>query len=109
MKAKPERFSDLSPRWKDFIRRMQRLNFGCFTNAKVESGEPSIDEQTRKITRFKFPGSNAPRPESRLNDFVLTAEVCTFVDIVKTLKDGRIPLIEFRHGLPFQMEVDDLS
>ena len=108
MNPHPPTLSNLSPAWQDLIRRMQRLNFGYFTNVCVENGEPKFDEHTGSVALYKFPGENAPRPESDLDDFALTAEACEFIEAVRKLRTKRIFKIQVRHGLPFQMEVDDL-
>ncbi|MCP4573818.1 MAG: hypothetical protein GY838_15785 [bacterium] len=107
MANRPTRFAELSPKWQELVRRMQRLNFGTLTNLRVVDGEPELFEDFESVATFRFPGDNSPRSEIAREDFALPAEVIEFIETLQGLYCRRIARVEVRHGLPFKMEVED--
>jgi len=109
MAVREIKFSTLSPQWQEVVRRMQRLNFGHFRNFRVVDSEPELHEDFESHASFRFPGDNNPRPETYLEDFVLPAEICDFIGTLKSMGMAMVSKVQIRHGLPFQMEVEDFQ
>ena len=102
-------FSSLSPERQELVRKMQRVNFGYLKNLRIVDFEPDFHDDFECVTCYRFPGDNEPRLESYLDDFILPAEVCEFLTILDDLVMVKIVRVQIRHGLPFQMEVEDLK
>jgi len=58
---------------------------------------------TRVVREIKFGGENAPRPERGLDDFVVKAQVVELLRCLSEIGDGRIDVLEVKHGLPFRL------
>jgi len=86
---------------------MQNVNFGRIERLVIRNGEPVLDPSPRILREIKFCSENGPRPELRIDDFILKAHVVELFDCFDHLLDGRIDLIEIKHGLPFRMIVED--
>jgi hypothetical protein len=85
---------------------MQQLNFGRIEGLKICNGEPTFDPAARIIQDIKLGTENGPRPELDHGDFVLRSSVVEMFDYFAGLGDGRIAVIEVRHGLPFRLLVE---
>ena len=107
MKDQQLKFSSLSPKWQVLVRKMQDLNFGLLINLKVFEGEPEMLEDFSCVSCYKFPSDNSPRPESMLGEFVLSEEVCQFIDTLQEICCGNIPKVKISNGLPVHMEVSE--
>jgi hypothetical protein len=86
---------------------MQRLRFGTIEGLVIRDGEPVFDPRPRVVRDVKFGAKNGPRPESRLDDFVLKDEVREFFAQLDALGNVTIRRLEVKHGLPFRMEVEE--
>jgi len=110
MAIKQIRLRSLSPQWQELVKRMQRVNFGYLKWLRVVDGEPErFGDEFEIVTKYKFPGENVPRSEAYLDDFVLPAEVVDFIGTLQDLYIARIPIIHIRHGLPVQMEIEEME
>lgn len=106
MEYRELRFSNLSPEWQSFVREMQFLNFGYFINLGISyDGEPIHLDDSETIETHRFPGMHEDRPECRLEDFILPAEVVDLIAVVEEIPCRRIRKLQVRHGLPFQVEL----
>jgi len=88
---------------------MQRINFGHLKNLLIVDGEPELHEDFESIATYRFPGENDTRPEAYLKDFVLPAEVRDFIATLMSMDMAKVSRVQIRHGLPFQMEVEDFQ
>jgi hypothetical protein len=88
---------------------MQSLRFGTIEGLVVCGGEPVIDPPPRIVRDVKFGGENGPRPEAKLNDFALKEQVRDLLDQMDALGNGIIGCLEVKHGLPFRMEVEEVT
>jgi len=73
----------------------------------VENGEPVFHPPPRVVREIKFGGENGPRPEFRVEDFILKAQVKELFTQLSDLGDGIVERIEVKHGLPFRMNVEE--
>ena len=89
------------------LEQMQAINFGRILNIQVQDGEPKITPMTKVERLLRFGGKNHVRPECALDDFVLKDKVVEFFDAIERMGDGRIIKLEIKHGLPFDMTVEE--
>jgi hypothetical protein len=83
---------------------LQQVNFGRIEGLTVRGGEPVLDPPPRVVREVKFGGENGPRPEGSLGDFPLKAQAVELFRFFDRLRDGRILLLEVKHGLPFRLQ-----
>ncbi len=98
---------DLSSERRCLIEQMQAVNFGRILNIQVRDGEPRITPMTKVERLVRFGGNNNARPEGALDDFALKGEVVEFIDAIERMGDGLILRLEIKHGLPFDMVVEE--
>lgn len=97
----------LSPQRKQLLEEMQYINFGRIKDLFIQDGEPFFNQNTRIVRDIKYGGKNDPRPELNIRDFALKDEVVEFFKELDRFKEGRIECIVIKHGLPFQMSVEE--
>jgi hypothetical protein len=85
---------------------MQRYSFCRIENLAVKGGEPAFHPPPLVSEDIRLGASNGPRPELSLDDFVLRAPVIEFFEHLQRLGEGRIALIEVRHGLPIRLVIE---
>ena len=100
--------SSLTRRRRQLIELMQRVNFGRIEELVIKGGEPVLDPPPRVVRGVKFGGQNGPRPETAKRDFALKAQVRELFAQMEAMGDGVIRSIEVRHGLPFNMTVEEV-
>ena len=83
----------------------QFINHGWIENLEVRDGDPVMDPQPVFYHRYKFEAENGPRDERALDDFVLKAKHLELLALFDRLKNGFIKRLEFKGGLPFNMDV----
>jgi len=88
---------------------MQRVDFGTIEGLVVRDGEPVLDPPPRAVRDVKFCAENGPRPESDLEDFVLKAQIRDLFAHLDSLGNGTIRCLEVKHGLPFRMQVEEVT
>ena len=98
---------DLTPSQVRLLESMQRINFGRIEGLVVRGGEPVFNPPPIVARQIKLGRDNAPRPEMRLRDFVLKAEVRELLDHLQRIGDGVIRRVEIRHGLPCALTVEE--
>lgn len=102
MSANPSKAA-LSPHRRRFVEFLQTVNFGRVESLRIEYGEPILDPPPKTIIEFKFLGENGPRPELAAADFALKSSVVELFRHFDRIRDGRIDVLEVKHGLPFRM------
>jgi hypothetical protein len=101
----PTRRQELLPSEALILAAMQRLRFGRFEFLQIRRGELVLDPWPVTIQDTKFASTaNAVSPEVACDE--LRPQVSEFFSHVRTTIAGEIRKLEFRHGLPFGMEVD---
>lgn len=98
-------FGTLSKVQQQLVRELQGLHFGTIESLHVRRGEPVWEPPPRVVRELKLGAPSGPRPEARLEDFALKAEVVELLERIEAMQDGVIDRIEVRHGLPFRMIV----
>ena len=92
---------------RSLLEQMQTLNFGRILNIQVREGEPRITPMTKVERLVRFGGNNHARPEIVLDDFTLKDKVVELFDAIERMGDGLILKLEIKHGLPFDMTVEE--
>ncbi len=95
----------LSPARRRLIELFQEWNFARFERLSLRQGEPVLDPLPRIVREHKFGGENGPRPEARLEDFILKPQVVDLFKLLDEIGDGTIDVIVIKHGLPFSCEL----
>jgi hypothetical protein len=101
--------STQSPSRARLIEWMQRIGFGTIEQLVIRQGEPVLEPPPKVVRDVKFGAENGPRPESDLNDFVLKAQVRDLFAQLDVMGNGTIRCLEVKHGLPFRMQVEEVS
>jgi len=99
----------LSPARERLVEVMQGLNFGRLEELVIRDGEPVLDPPPCVVREIKFGGENGPRPEIGKEDFALKAQVRYLFAQMEAMGDGTIRCLEVQHGLPFRMQVEEVS
>jgi hypothetical protein len=98
--------SGLSEARRRLVRLMQRLLFGRVEGLVVRRGEPVFDPPPPTVIReHKFGGENGSHPKADSADFLLKDQVVDLFRQLDAIGDGRIAVLEIKHGLPFRMLV----
>lgn len=105
----PATKSSLSGHRARLVEWMQRLGFGTIENLVVRDGEPILDPPPRVVSHVKFGAENGPRPEAVLEEFTLKAQVRDLFDRFDSLSNVTIRALEVKHGLPFRMQVEEVT
>ena len=101
--------SALSDPRRRFIELMQRLNFGRIEGLVIHAGDPILSPPPRIVRDMKFCGDNRARPEADLDDFPLKSEVLDLFEQFDELPNTTIHCLEVKHGLPFRMQVEEVT
>ena len=102
----PTTKSSLSDPQHRLIELMQFLNFGRIEALLVQGGEPVFEPPPRIIQKLKMGGENGPRLEAGLQDFWLKQQTVEMLRAIAELGDGKVSLIEIKHGLPYAVEIE---
>jgi len=84
---------------------MQSVNFGRIENLPVRGGQPVLDPPPRVVREIKIGGDNGPRAELGTSNFLLKEQVVELLRCLSEIGDGRIDVLEVKHGLPFRLLV----
>ena len=88
---------------------MRDRQFGRIENMRVEGGQPLLGVGARlvRIARFDRTSRRTLIPDEQ--EFELKQEICRLFDELTQLQHCIVVRLEFRHGLPLQLETVPLS
>lgn len=92
----------LSPRRRQLLEVIERYDFCRIENLEVRGGEPVFDPLPRLAEEIKLGAKSASRPKLK-DDSSLPAPMVELLERLHCLGDGRVAVIETRHGLPFKV------
>jgi hypothetical protein len=102
------RKSDLTPRQRQLVERMQRMGYGRIENLVVRDGDPVFERGTTKVIRsVRLEGRTDPHVGSNQGDPVLKTKVVNLLRQLAEMGDGVVAIIHVGSGLPGSMEVED--
>jgi hypothetical protein len=92
--------------YRRLLEAMQRLNFGKIENLEIRGGLPVFQPAPRIVRDVKIGAEDSARTEVENEDFLLKAPVIECFEHLKRLGNGRVALIEIRHGCPFRLLIE---
>lgn len=101
--------SDLCESERQFVELLQDLYFGRIEELHVLDGKPAFDPAPRIVATLKMQAETRVRDESRLRDFSLKQSVVLLLLLMRQMGDGKILIIQVRHGLPVTVEIERLG
>lgn len=90
-----------------FVRECQRIDHGKIIGLVVRDAEPIFVESTEVLIDFKLDADESLRPEQRLLDYVLPAELVRLFCKLDAIREGLIEHVEVRTGIPRRIIVRD--
>lgn len=96
----------LPPAEERLVKLMQEVNHGRIKGLVVRNGNLIFEPRPRVLRDFKPGGENGPRPETRLQDFLLKREVVDLLDFLSCLADAIVD-IEVKGGLPLKATIEE--
>jgi hypothetical protein len=102
------RKSDLSDEEQQLVELLQDIDFGRVEELNIRDGKPVFQPPPRAIATLKMQAEQRNRDGTRLRDFSLKQSVVLLLLLMRQIGDGKILLIEVRHGLPVTVEIERL-
>lgn len=82
---------------------MQRYSFCRIENLEVRGGEPVFDPAPRVIHEIKLGVESNHQADFEKSDFQLRAPIIELFEHLQQVGNGRVAVIEVRHGLPLRL------
>jgi hypothetical protein len=100
----PVRTRDLSPPQRSLVEIMREHQFGRIENITVRNGEPIFDCNVKVVRLVRLSGRSRQKDTPGADEFELKQSVRDlFSELAR--QDGSVIRIEFRHGMPFLLEM----
>jgi hypothetical protein len=103
---RPLSHQDLNPGAKLLVTAMERLGFGRFERLQIRDGEPVVVPWPMTVQGLRIGACLAHNPRTGAKEVTLKHQVIELLDYMRNIGAGEILVLEFRHGLPFSMEVE---
>lgn len=84
---------------------MQGHQFGRIENIPVRGGQPIISDDLRVVRVARFGGKAEAVQVADLDQFELKGQVRELFEELERISEGTVIRLEFRHGLPFSVEI----
>jgi hypothetical protein len=97
---------DLSVNEQWLVRAMSEHQFGRIEGLRIEDGQPVPEPYTRIVRIARF-GAGPTPIAAGVGDFELKQAVRDLLGEFERIGNGMIHRLEFRHGLPFQVEIEN--
>jgi hypothetical protein len=85
------------------VRIFQAVNFGVIQCVRVMDADPMFDAASVVVIDLKLDKDEVPRPELKMADFELRAEVGRLMSRLDELKNGTIQRLEVRARIPCRL------
>jgi hypothetical protein len=85
------------------LKEMQRLRYGRFESVRIRHGEAVLDPWPKTVRQVKF-GNYAMEADFG-EEYELKQQVAQLFGFLRSIETGELRVLDFRHGLPFSMEV----
>jgi hypothetical protein len=79
--------------------------FGRIENMSVRAGEPILNSDVKVVRVARLGGTSDATKVTRTDEFELKRHVRDLFEELEHLHDGTVIRLEFRHGLPFLLEI----
>jgi hypothetical protein len=84
---------------------MRDYNFGRIENMAIRTGQPVFDGRVKIVRVARFGGERGRAQVTRADEFELNRAICRLFEELAKLGHGTVVSLEFRHGLPFKLEM----
>jgi hypothetical protein len=84
---------------------MSEYQFGRVENMAVRAGQPHLNSEVRVVRVARLGGASGGINVPTAIDFELKQSVCDLLDELVRFQNGTILKLEFRHGLPYLLEI----
>ncbi len=98
--------SDLSPDERRLLDILRLIQFGSMTDLQIRNGQPVLSPMPRVTCERRMKGQ-AP-PAEVLRNHELKTQSVEFVRYLHQVRNGTIPLVQVKGGLPFKVELEGL-
>jgi hypothetical protein len=96
---------DLTPAQRLLLDIMSEHQFGRLENVPVQGGQPVLDSGVNVVRIARLGGETCGATVPSTDQFELKQAVCDLFDELARFENGTIAKLEFRHGLPWLMEI----
>jgi hypothetical protein len=100
----PRTTADLTPAQGALLQILRDYQFGRIENMPVRAGQPLLGVGARLVRIARLDGGKRQTYIPGEEQFELKQEICRLFDELIRLQDCLVVRLEFRHGLPFQLE-----
>jgi hypothetical protein len=100
---KPRTTKDLTTAQRALLQILRDYQFGRIENMRVQAGQPLLGVGTRLVRIARLDGSRRTHVPDE-EPFELKQQICGLFDELTQLQDCLVVRLEFRHGLPLQLE-----
>jgi hypothetical protein len=91
------------------VQLMTEFQFGRIEDMRVEGGLPVLDCTARVVRVARLGGENGAMSTPSVDAFELKRSVCDLFGELARLQNGTVVRLEFRHGLPFLLEITETA
>jgi hypothetical protein len=102
----PTNKSDLCEPERQLVDLLRDLDFGRIQELQIRDDKPVLDPPPRVIATLSMKAESFAPEEARLGDFALKQPVVLLLLLIRQIGEGKILIIEVRHGLPVSVEVE---
>jgi len=103
---RPTSTRDLLPSEARLVTAMQQLRFGRFELVRIAKGELMLDPWPTTVRGVKFASADPSASRTPPAEFELNQQMIELLEYVRAVDVGEIRCLEFRHGIPFSMEIE---
>jgi hypothetical protein len=100
----PLRSQDLSPGQRSLVDLMHMHQFGRLEDMPVRAGRPILNSEVKVVRVARFGSAGDAAKVTRTDEFELKRQVRDLFEELKSLQDGTVIRLEFRHGMPLLLE-----
>lgn len=99
--------AQLSHQRQRLIALMRSVRFGRIENLLIQCGEPVLAPPPRIVREYKFGTECSQGTDVTITNFTLKSEIVELFRAFARLRDGKVDILELRHGLPFRLVITD--
>jgi hypothetical protein len=104
--TRPVLYGDLLHSERRLVAMMQRLQFGHFSRLRIHAGEAVLSPWPATVRGIKFGDKAVDQIESFAENVKLPRQISELLGYIRSIGTGEILALEFRHALPFRMEIE---
>jgi hypothetical protein len=102
----PVFYGDLLPSERRLVAAIHRHRFGHFARLRIENGEVVLHPWPITVREIKFAEKVLNEVQNRADHSKLPKQVVELLGHIRSVESGEIRTLEFRHALPFRMDIE---